>query len=217
MRNNSAGERLNSNSHETYCYCSDLESFESVIFLKIKAPRLDYNAMEALSMEIVEGRSFSRERKDNAQKIILNESAVQLMGLKDPVGQSINHGSRKVEIIGVVKDFHYGSLHQKIEPMILRFRDAQTATNIMVRIKAGTALTTIPKTQELYQEFHPKFLLDYSFLDEDYQALYQAESRITVLSRYFSLIALIISCLGLFGLATYTASKGERKSVLEKF
>ncbi|MBX2871498.1 MAG: ABC transporter permease [Saprospiraceae bacterium] len=183
---------------------------------KLKAPRLDYQAVEALGLEIIEGRAFSEERKDNGQKIMLNESAVDLMGLQDPVGQSIHHSSRKVEIIGVVKDFHYGSLHQKIEPMILRYQDARAATNIMVRIQAGTALEAIPKIQDLYQEFHPKFPLDYSFLDEDYQALYQAESRITTLSRYFSLIALMISCLGLFGLATYTGEQRRKEIGIRK-
>lgn len=183
---------------------------------KLKAPRLDYNAMEALSMEIIAGRSFSEARKDNGQQVILNESAVDLMGLEAPVGQSINHGNRKVEIIGVVKDFHYGSLHKRIEPMILRYRDARTATQVMVKIKAGAELTAIPKIQELYEEFHPKFPLTYSFLDEDYQALYQAESRITVLSKYFSLVALIISCLGLFGLAIYTGEQRRKEIGIRK-
>lgn len=183
---------------------------------KIKAPRLDYNAMEALGMEIIEGRSFSEERKDDDQQIILNESAVKLMGFKDPIGQSIKHGNRKVEVIGVVKDFHYGSLHQKIEPMVLRYRDARTSTQILVKIRAGTELEALPKIQELYEEFHPKFPFTYSFLDEDYQALYQAESQITVLSRYFSLIALVISCLGLFGLATYTGEQRRKEIGIRK-
>lgn len=179
---------------------------------KIKAPRLDYNAMEALGMKIIAGRSFSQERKDDDQKIILNESAVELMGFKDPVGQTISHGNRKVEVIGVVKDFHYGSLHQKIEPMVLRYRDARTATQILIKIKAGSALEALPKIEGLYEEFHPGFPFGYSFLEEDYQALYQAESRIAVLSKYFSIITLIISCLGLFGLATY-AGEQRRKEI----
>ncbi|NRB48763.1 MAG: ABC transporter permease [Saprospiraceae bacterium] len=183
---------------------------------KIKAPRLDYNAMEALGMEILAGRSFSQERKDDDQKIILNESAVKLMGFEEPVGQTISHGNRKVEVIGVVKDFHYGSLHQKIEPMILRYRDARTATHVLVKIKAGSELDALPKIQDLYEEFHPEFPFTYSFLDEDYQALYQAESQITVLSRYFSLIALIISCLGLFGLATYTGEQRRKEIGIRK-
>ena len=96
-------------------------------------------------MEIIEGRSFSELRKDNDQRIILNESAVKLMGFEDPIGQTINHGNRKVEIIGVVKDFHYGSLHQKIEPMVLRYRDARTATQILVKIKSSSELEALPK------------------------------------------------------------------------
>ena len=100
--------------------------------------------------------------------------------------------------------------------MILRYRDARTATQVMVKIKAGAELTAIPKIQELYEEFHPKFPLTYSFLDEDYQALYQAESRITVLSKYFSLVALIISCLGLFGLAIYTGEQRRKEIGIRK-
>jgi len=183
---------------------------------KIKAPRLDYYAMEALGLELIEGRSFSKERKDDFQKIVINESAVALMGLTNPLGQTITQGSNKQEIIGVVKDFHYGSLHHQIEPMVLRFRDANTSTNIIVRIQEGTEQATISKIKMLYEEFHPKFTFDYSFLDEDYQALYESENKVAILSRYFSFIALMVSCLGLFGLVSYSAEQKRKEIGIRK-
>lgn len=183
---------------------------------KIKAPRLDYYAMEALGLELLEGRSFSKDRKDDSQKIVINESAVAMMGLTNPLGQAITHGTSKREIIGVVKDFHYGSLHQRIEPMVLRFRNANTSTNIIVRIQEGTEQTTISKIKALYEEFHPKFTFDYSFLDEDYQALYESENKVAILSRYFSFIALLVSCLGLFGLVSYSAEQKRKEIGIRK-
>lgn len=183
---------------------------------KIEAPRLNYDAIEALGLEILEGRSFSEERKDDDLKIVLNESAVDMMKLEEPIGQLINHGSRQMEIIGVVKDFHYGSLHRKIEPMVLRFRNANTATNVLVRLQEGTEQRTISEIKALYEAFHPKFTFNYSFLDEDYQALYESESKVAILSRYFSLIALIVSCLGLFGLVSYTAEQKRKEIGIRK-
>jgi ABC-type antimicrobial peptide transport system permease subunit len=116
----------------------------------------------------------------------------------------------------VVKDFQYGSIHQRVEPLIFRFRSALAGRNTMVKIKAGTERVTIEQIEKLYKEFHPKYPFEFSFLDDDYQALYEAESRVAASSKYFTAIAIIISCLGLFGLAAFTAERRIKEIGIRK-
>lgn len=177
-----------------------------------QAPRIGYDVIETLGMEIVEGRSFSKELKDDFTKIVLNEAAVEMMGLENPVGARVRKGRRNIqerEVIGVVKDFHYGSIHKKVEPMVLRFRS--NGSDIMIRLENGTEATTIPKIAQVYTQFHPDYNFNYTFLDKDYQALYESESQIAVLAKYFSGLAIIISCLGLFGLVAFTAERRKKE------
>lgn len=178
-----------------------------------RSPIVGYNFMETLGIEIIAGRSFSKERQDDYSKIILNEAAVKKMELDDPVGQVIqmNRGS---EIIGVVKDFHYGSLYNDIEPLI--FRCDPHGGNIMIKIQAGTEKATIEKLASHYNKFLPGYAFDFTFMDDDYQALYEAENKISVLSKYFGGLAILISCLGLFGLAAFTAERRTKEIGIRK-
>lgn len=192
-----------------------VEEDRSVSF---EAPRIGYEVIETLGMEVLAGRTFSKELKDDHFKIVINETAAKMMGLENPVGTFIKkdrgENARDREIIGVVKDFQYGSIHKKIEPIILRFRNY--GMDMMVRLKAGEERTTIPKIEKLFKEFHPEYTFKYSFLDEEYQKLYESESKIAVLSKYFSGLAILISCLGLFGLAMFTAERRKKEIGIRK-
>ena len=191
-----------------------LESDRDVIF---KAPRIGYGVIETLDMAIVEGRSFSRNYKDDDySKIILNESAVKLMGLEAPIGTIIKHGPQEQEVIGVVKDFQYGSLHNKVEPLIFRFRNTRFARNIMVRIQTGTEKATLGQIEDVYRKFHPVFPFEFTFLDDDYQQLYKAEMIVGDLSHYFAGIAIVVSCLGLFGLVAFSAGRRTKEIGIRK-
>lgn len=186
-----------------------------------KAPQVGYEVIETLSMQILEGRSFSKSRQDDHTKVVINESARKMMALENPIGKqlSFNGGYEVREIIGVVSDFHYGSLHQNIEPLIFRMPNWGWGTNTLVKLKAGTEQATIAQIAELYKEFHPSdesSTFDYTFLDDDYQILYAAEQRVALLSRYFSLLAIIVSCLGLFGLAAFTAERRTKEIGIRK-
>ncbi|MEM1324904.1 MAG: ABC transporter permease [Bacteroidota bacterium] len=188
------------------------EEDKGVLF---QAPRIGYDVIETLEMELVAGRTFSRDFKDDATKIVINEAAAELMELDDPVGTIIKKGSdRQREIIGVVKNFHYGSIHQQVEPTILRFRS--NGRDIMVRLEAGTEQSTIPQIAEVYKELYPDYNFKYRFLDEEYQALYEAESRVATLSQYASGLAIIISCLGLLGLAMFTSERRRKEIGIRK-
>ncbi|MFP2995211.1 FtsX-like permease family protein [Spongiivirga sp. MCCC 1A20706] len=179
-----------------------------------QAPRLGYGAIETLGMKIIAGRSFSKDFKDDYNKIILNESALKLMNIEDPIGHLLQKGDDQQEIIGIVKDFQYGSLHKKIEPLIIRFRPY--GNNILVKITAGTERETLSKMESVFKKFNPGYSFDYSFMDANYNKLYAAENRVAQLSDFFAVLAIIISSLGLFGLATFTAERRKKEISIRK-
>jgi ABC-type lipoprotein release transport system permease subunit len=163
-----------------------------------------------------EGRSFSREFGSDSSAIVFNEAAIHAMGLKDPVGRVINLWGRfHLTIIGVTKNFHFESLHDNVKPAFFWIRP-QWTKYIMVRIKAGMEKEAVHKIQKLYAQFNPGLTFDYKFQDESYQAQYAAEMRVAILSRYFAGLAIVISCLGLFGLAAFTAERRRKEIGIRK-
>jgi ABC-type antimicrobial peptide transport system permease subunit len=165
---------------------------------------VNYGMIETLGIKIKEGRSFSKNYGSGNNQIILNEAAVEAMGLKNPVGTIIKGPGNNTEIIGVVKNFNFQSLHEQIVPMKFRI-DAQGASTIVVKIKKGQEKEALSNLESLYKKFNPGLTFNYKFLDQDYQALYVSERQVSILSRYFAGLSVLISCLGLFGLAAFTA------------
>lgn len=176
---------------------------------------VDEGLIETMGMKIMNGRSFSKKYGTEENGLIFNEYAVKVMGLKDPVGTKVNLWGEDKTIIGVVKDFHISSLHEPIAPLVFRFAPANTST-IMVKIAPRKERETIAQVQALYTKFNPGFLFEYRFLDEVYQAQYISEQRVSVISKYFAALAIIISCLGLFGLATFNAEVRTKEIGIRK-
>lgn len=174
-----------------------------------------YDLVETLGIELKEGRSFSRNYGAEDNKIIFNEAAIKAMGLTDPVGKTIKLWEKDMQIIGVVKNFHFESLHEPVKPLFLRLSPGDVM-GIMVKVRAGTERETIGKLQSYYAGYNPGFIFDYKFLDEDFQAQYVSETRVAVLSRYFAGLAILISCLGLFGLAAFTAERRFKEIGIRK-
>ncbi len=174
--------------------------------------------IETMGMQMVQGRSFSRNYGDEDSKIILNEAAIKTMHLEDPVGKNIKLDGKPMQVIGVVKDFHFESLHEIVKPsyMVLEHESNNPWFKIMVRIKTGHEKETISSIQNLYENYNPGFPFTFSFLDQLYQKQYETEARVSVLSRYFAGLAIIISCLGLFGLAAFTAQKRQKEIGIRK-
>ncbi|GAB5525554.1 MAG: ABC transporter permease [Roseivirga sp.] len=179
-----------------------------------KSPKFGYDVVETLGLEIVAGRSFSKEFGDDRDRILINESAAKLMGLDDPVGTKLGYSEETREIIGVVKDFQYGSLHQEIEPMVIRFRES--GRNYLLKIQAGTEAQTLEAIEKAYKSFHPAYDFSVSFLDDEYKALYRTESNVASLSNYMALVAILISSLGLLGLAAFTAERKTKEIGIRK-
>ena len=176
---------------------------------------VNYNLIEMLAIEVKEGRAFSEGFSSDRFKIIANEAAIDIMGLRDPVGAKVKFMSYDMEILGVVKNFNFQSLHESVKPFLFLLSPGSTET-VMAKIQAGQESATISRLQQFYKEFNPGFVLDYGFLDQDYQAQYEAEQRVATLSHYFAGIAILISCLGLFGLATFTTERRLKEIGIRK-
>ncbi len=171
--------------------------------------------IETMGIELKEGRTYINEKPNNESKIILNETAVEVMGLENPIGTIIDMRGPNREIIGVVKDFHIRSLYEKIAPMALLCR-TEWISNIVVKIKAGEEKTAITSIEKLYNDFNPGLAFDFQFLDNQYQELYTSEQRVSTLSKYFAGMAILISCLGLFGLAAFSAERRRKEISIRK-
>lgn len=194
-------------------YIWDNEDNANYLF---KSPKMGYGSIETLGIELLEGRTFDASRNDDETKVIINESAVKMMGLQDPVGFQLGYGEglAKREIIGVVADFQYGSMHQKIEPVLIRFRD--WGRDFLIRIEPGQELPVLERVEAIYRDFYPKYTFNGRFLNDTYKALYDTEQRIGDLSGYFAALAILISCLGLLGLATFTTARRVKEIGIRK-
>lgn len=169
-----------------------------------------YDLIELLDIEMKEGRSFSRDYPTDKEGVIINETAAKVMNYEaDPLGQKFYDGVLR-DVVGVVKDFHFLPLQEEIQPLF--FVLGESGQNFLVKIQAGTERETIDKVQGLHDQFNPGHPFEYSFIDEDYQALYASEERIAVLSKYFAAIAIAISCLGLLALTAFT-TEGRFKEI----
>jgi len=171
--------------------------------------------IEMLGIEMKEGRPFSRKYSTDTATIIFNEAALKAMGISNPLGRVVKLWGKDRQIIGVTKNFHFESLHQKVKPLFFVLEPPETWT-VMVKMGAGQEQQTLERLKALYQSYNDGFPFEYSFLDQDYQTLYMAEQQVSVLSRYFAGLALLISCLGLFGLAAFTAEKRRKEISIRK-
>jgi ABC-type antimicrobial peptide transport system permease subunit len=166
-----------------------------------------YDFVKTMKLQLKEGRDFSTEFGTDSASYILNETAVKKIGFKDPVGQTVIWGNRRGKVIGVLKDFHFASMHQAIDPLIVRLDENWGWGTILVRIKPGKTKEAIAGLEKICREVNPKFPFTYQFSDLAFSRLYKSEEMVSRLSYFFAFLAIFISCLGLFGLSTFTASQ----------
>lgn len=182
--------------------------------MQFPSPGISPDFIETLGIEMKEGRTFSNALADEESKIVVNEAAVKMMGFSDPVGRTVRDGQQEKQIIGVVKDFQYGSLHHQISPVFFRY--SPRGSDVMVKVQSGSEKITVERLAEVYRQFHPGYPFEFTFLDTEYQQLYDSENKVAILSKYFAVIAIIISCLGLFGLAAFTAKRRQKEIGIRK-
>jgi putative ABC transport system permease protein len=177
--------------------------------------RVNYDMIETLGITMADGRPFSRDFVSDSSAVVLNETAVKTMGIKNPVGKTMKLWDENKKIIGVVKDFHFESLHENIKPFLFRLAPNETRT-IMVKLKNDNDKETLGQLENLYHKYNSSSTFDYLFLSSSYQVQYVAEKRVSILSRYFAGLAIIISCLGLFGLVAFTAERRIKEIGIRK-
>jgi putative ABC transport system permease protein len=171
---------------------------------------------------LARGRFFSKDFSTDSHAAVLNEKAVELLGWDDPIGKKINNWSQNrgdFTVIGVIKDYHYESLHQEIRPQAL-FLSGGYYTNvesyISVRLSTENISETIGYVENTWRDFAPNKPFEYSFLDQDYNNLYINEQQTRKLFSIFSFLAIFIACLGLFGLASFIADRRTKEIGIRK-
>jgi putative ABC transport system permease protein len=175
-----------------------------------------YDFIETMGISMKEGRSYSRNYGDEKTKVVFNEAAIAAMGLTNPIGKTVRIWGEEKQIIGVMKNFNFQSLYENIKPCFIELSARPNNVKFMVKIKAGTERETLARLQRVYHQYNIGLPFEYRFLDDDYQALYISEKRVEVLSGYFAGVVIIISCLGLFGLAAFTVQKRYKEIGIRK-
>ena len=188
---------------------------------------VDEDFQETLGMEIIAGRFFSKDfPADTARRLVVNEATLRAVGFESPetaVDQPVffdwQGEQLRFEIVGVVKDFHFESLHKEIMPYALQLFNYEITpppSYLVARMGTNKISETLASIEQTWKSLHPSQPFEYSFLDEDFQRNYEAEGRIHSIIRYFTIIAIFISCLGLFGLAAFTAERRTKEIGIRK-
>jgi ABC-type antimicrobial peptide transport system permease subunit len=177
---------------------------------------VDYDFMETMNIEIVKGRSFTKDfLGDSASALILNETAEKKMGLESPLGKSITIGNRQGRVVGVCKDFHYNTIHHKIEPMAL-ILDKPAVGLMYIRIRSGNIQEAVDHIKTTWNNIEPNHPFTYQFVDQQLDKLYRTEQRVAKLFQYFTFLAILISCLGLFGLTSFMTEQRRKEIGIRK-
>ncbi len=177
----------------------------------------DFNFCKTFDVDIIYGRDFNPAYSSDTNAVLINETFADIIGLDDPVGEIISYWGRKAPIVGVVKDFHIGSMHRPIEQLMIMNRLGDTWLT-MIRIDGKMRKQALANIEKTFRSFDESVPFEYRFVDEEYAKNYEEEKYLSHLSLLFTVLTIIISCLGLFGLALFTAEQrtkeiGIRKSI----
>jgi putative ABC transport system permease protein len=175
---------------------------------------IGYDFVKTMQATIVAGRDFSEDFADSASYII-NEKALRVIGYKDPIGMPLTFWNKKGTIVGVVKDFHFNSLHVPIEPLVLRLK-REVEGYALIRTDPEKTSLALAGLEELHKKLNPDFIFAHQFADEEYAYLYQSEEVVKKLSWYFAFLAIFISSLGLLGLVIFIAEQRTKEVGIRK-
>ncbi|MCP4724849.1 MAG: FtsX-like permease family protein [bacterium] len=179
----------------------------------------DENFINTLNVEMIKGRFFSKDFPSDTAAIVINESALRLTGWEDPLGRLMEvKGIGMYKVIGIVKDHHYESKHQKIWPMALLnvYQNVYPAQYVVLKINTDDIAGTLQMIEETWKNIAPGIPYQFSFLDEDYSRLYRSEEQTSEIFTLFSMLALLIGSLGLFGLASFIVEKRTKEVGIRK-
>ena len=184
---------------------------------------VDYDFIETMKIELKDGRSFSREfpgdmasLEDTSANFMINEVLEEIMEKENAVGERFQMWGMQGRIVGVMKDFHYHSVRTKIEPLMFMLGFKEYLSWIVVRVAPGDLTKTMKGLEKTWTEIMPGYPFEYNFVDESIDQMYRTEERLGNLLKYFTILAIIIACLGLFGLASFTAEQRTQEIGIRK-
>jgi putative ABC transport system permease protein len=172
--------------------------------------------MKLMKLKMAAGKDFFSDFSSDSMAIIVNETAVAKMGYKDPVGKPIFFGKARGHIVGVVKDFHFRSMHDAIQPLVLMQGKSDWFSTILIRTQPGKTKEALSGLEQLCKKLNPKFPFSYKFSDQEYAKLYKSDEVTGRLSVIFAVLAIFISCLGLLGLSIFTAGQRAKEVGIRK-
>lgn len=179
----------------------------------------DYDLLPTMKIQLKAGRNFSRAFRTDTANVLLNEEAVRQFGFMQPIGHPITIGGAQGPVtgtvIGVVKDFNLASVHSPIEPLIIRCSPKETQL-LFARIDSRDIPDVIRAMEQTFKSLKPDFPFDYRFLDQGFDIIYRSEMQIGQLANWFAVLAIFISCLGLFGLASFTVERRTKEIGVRK-
>jgi predicted permease len=182
---------------------------------------VDYDYTRTLHMELVSGRDFSRDftsdmARDTTGNFLINEEVAKIMGEGDPVGKSFSFMGLQGRIIGVLRNFNFKGADQPIEPIAFALADTRFLSFILIRLTPGKIPESLRVVERIWKEQISDYPLEYTFTDQDYDDLFRTQSRLTELLKYFTLLAIIIASLGLYGLSSYSAERRTNEIGIRK-
>lgn len=186
---------------------------ESVGFLPTS---VGYDFLKIMDLKIKEGRDFDRRISGDSIAFMVNETALKQMNMSEPLGKWISAWGKRGPIIAVLKDYHTHSLRDPIKPLIVDVKEDLDFGLILVKTKPGETVEALASMEQVFREINPNYPLSYTFIDDEYAALYDSENVINMLSNAFAALAIIISCLGLLGLAMFAAELRVKEMGIRK-
>jgi putative ABC transport system permease protein len=182
---------------------------------------IDYDYLKTMNMQLKSGRDFSTDflgdmAKDTTGNFLVNEEVVKLMGIGDPVGKNFRFMGLNGTIVGVLKNFHFKSADQAIEPMAFALAPINYLRVILIRLTPGSIPASLKVVEKAWKQVIPEYPLEYTFIDQDYDRLFRAQIRLSGLLKYFTILAVIIACLGLYGLSSYSAERRTNEVGIRK-
>jgi putative ABC transport system permease protein len=178
---------------------------------------VDPDFLETFQMGIEQGESFRKGTENSGFNVLVNERFAEIMGLDNIIGARLSHGGQTFQVIGVVKDFHFTPVYREIGPLLLYHNPQMREYNYMfIRLNPGDIPGALASIKESAKKFNPEFPFEYRFLDQDYDLLYRSLEREMGIVRTFTFLAILISCLGLFGLASFTAEQRTKEIGIRK-
>jgi hypothetical protein len=181
-----------------------------------KPTSVGFDFIKLMNLKIVEGRDFSQARLTDTAAFMVNETAVKHMGIKDPIGKWISAWQKKGHIIAILKDYHTNSLHLPMQPLIVDVKENLDFGVVIARTEPGKTKEALESLAKVYAEVNPNYPFAYQFVDQEYQKLYRNEQVMTTLTNAFAIVAILISCLGLLGLAMFAAQQRVKEIGIRK-